>query len=81
MTYKIKTHYGSGYWWSIITTEIPTKEDLKEELIEYYRGSNMYREDVEDILAVIEQCKIPQTFGIEHCDAGFIVVTNMEWDG
>ena len=80
MTYKIKTHFGYQGWWSIITTEISTKEDLKEELMEYYSRTDMDSGDVKEALAVIEQCKIPQTFGTEHCDAGFIVVTNMEFE-
>ena len=78
MSYKIKIHYGNGHWFSINAIGIPTKDDLKEELIGYQAKSN----EVMQTLAVIEQCKIPQTIdpkygGTEYCNVGFITIMEM----
>ncbi len=88
MTYKTKVHYGNSYWWTTITFEIPTKEYLKETLLEYKAGRGLSMSDTEvlEALAVIEQCKIPQTIdpphgSTEYCDVGFIKITDIEWRG
>ena len=82
MTYKIKIHYGNGHWFSTNALGIPTKDDLKEELIGYQAKSNMATTEVMQTLAVIEQCKIPQTLdpkygGTEYCNVGFITIVEM----
>ena len=81
MTYKTKIHYGNSHWWRIFTFKIPTKEYLKETLFEYKagQGSSMPDTEVKEVLAVIEQCKIPQTIdpkcgGTEYCNVGFIKI-------
>ena len=83
MTYKTKIHCGNTSWWSTISSEILTKEELKQALTDYKagQGSSMVDMEVQGTLAVIEQCKIPQTIGTERCDVGFIVITDIEWQG
>ncbi len=79
IAYKTKVHYGNDYWWSIISFEVPTKDELIEVLVDYKtrQGSGMADEEFESARTVINTCPIPQGVGTEYCDTGFIKITDI----
>jgi len=73
--YKIKVHYDSDCWSSIIDTEIPTKDELND----FISKSGLPLALKYKALEVISQCDIPQTPGEETCDEGSIVVSDISY--
>ena len=82
-TYKTRVHYDKCAWWSLISFEILTKEDLIDAVENYQAedGLCMSEATEQQILAVIDECEIPEGICACYCDKGFISVSDMSGGG